>query len=243
MTRMPESRLLILNRVWRTAVAVPASAPAANAASVAAKGFTCATISTAATEPPSVIDPSVVMSGNSKIRKLMKTPNASRARIRPIVSAPMSSSMSGPLAPRRRGDRSQPAGAAHELALAGAGRRAIVVQEVQHAQRRVGLEEGRDRLAQIDPSFLDRAERKRRGVQVTEASRAERPQIPHLRASRDGGHAVGGHDAGRERHAARERRLGGEGQARAQTGMREEVAVFRTRGRRAPQRGADEAER
>ena len=82
----------MLKRVWSTAVVMPASAPAAKAAAVARSGFTPATIRTAATAPPSVIDPSAVMSANSKIRKLTKMPNASSERMSPMVSAPISSS-------------------------------------------------------------------------------------------------------------------------------------------------------
>src|SRR5438093_7393906 len=66
---MPEMSLLILNRVCRMPVAVPAITPAANAAAVAMNGCTCATMRTAVTAPPSVIEPSAVMSGNSKIRE------------------------------------------------------------------------------------------------------------------------------------------------------------------------------
>jgi len=44
----------------------------------------------AATAAPKVVDPSAVMSGNSKIRKLMNTPNASRERMKPMVKAPIS---------------------------------------------------------------------------------------------------------------------------------------------------------
>ncbi len=56
-------------------------------------GWTPATINAAATAPPSVIEPSAVMSGKSKILKLMNTPSASSDRMRPMVKAPISSSM------------------------------------------------------------------------------------------------------------------------------------------------------
>jgi len=84
---------LILKRVCRVPVAIPAIAPATNAAAEAIIGCTCATISTATTAPPSVIDPSAVMSGKEKIRKLMKTPSASSDRMSPMVSAPINRSM------------------------------------------------------------------------------------------------------------------------------------------------------
>ena len=93
MTRMPASSPLIRNRVCSTPVVAPASAPAANDAAVAAAGDRPATISTAVTAPPSVSDPSVVMSGKLKIRKLTKTPKASSDRISPMVNAPINSSM------------------------------------------------------------------------------------------------------------------------------------------------------
>ncbi len=104
---------------------MPASAPATKAAAVARSGCTWATISTAATAPPSVMEPSAVMSANSKIRKLTKTPNASSESMSPIVSAPISSSTASPLPSARY--RADPARAAHELALADAGGAAVVV--------------------------------------------------------------------------------------------------------------------
>src|SRR5215212_1815113 len=120
-----------------TPVMVPASAPAANATTVASTGCTWATSRTAATDPPSVTDPSAVMSGNAKILKLMNTPSASSDRIKPIVTAPMSSSMVSDRGPghERGGDRRGPARTPDELALAGTRRPAIVVQQVQHAEQ------------------------------------------------------------------------------------------------------------
>src|SRR5438552_286893 len=131
---MPDSSPLILKRVCRMPVAVPASAPAPNAAAVAAAGCTLATSSTPATAPPSVIEPSAVMSGNAKIRKLMKTPNASSDRIRPIVKAPMRRST-------LRSDSRDPARAANQFALAGARRAAVVGQEVHDTHELIRLEE------------------------------------------------------------------------------------------------------
>jgi hypothetical protein len=43
----------------------------------------------AARAAPKVIDPSGVMSGKAKIRKLINTPIASNDRIKPIVKAPI----------------------------------------------------------------------------------------------------------------------------------------------------------
>ena len=57
-------------------------------------------MSAAATAAPSVNEPSAVMSGKAKIRKLMNTPSASSARISPMVQEPMSSVMATP-SPRR----------------------------------------------------------------------------------------------------------------------------------------------
>src|SRR5258708_40124466 len=47
-------------------------------------------MSAAATEAPRVTDPSAVMSGMLKIRKLTYTPSATNARISPSVKAPIS---------------------------------------------------------------------------------------------------------------------------------------------------------
>src|SRR5204862_5059914 len=49
MTRIPDSRPLILNFVWSSPVVAPAAAPARNAAPDAITGLTWATMSTAAT--------------------------------------------------------------------------------------------------------------------------------------------------------------------------------------------------
>ncbi len=48
----------------------PATKPAAKANSVAIQGFHPATSRVAATDAPSVMDPSAVISGNEKMRKL-----------------------------------------------------------------------------------------------------------------------------------------------------------------------------
>jgi hypothetical protein len=64
--------------------------PHTNPAIEAASGLKPLTSSVAATEAPSVIEPSAVISGNAKIRKLMKTPRASRDRMKPIVIEPIS---------------------------------------------------------------------------------------------------------------------------------------------------------
>src|SRR5262245_51816913 len=146
---MPASRRFTWKRACRSPVTVPATAPPANAAAVATRGGTSATRSTAAIAAPTVIEPSAVMSGKSKMRKLMNTPIASSERISPIVSAPSSSVMRGSRADYLC-DRSEPAGAAREFALAATDGGSVVVQQVEHAQQLVGFEAARDGLAQLE---------------------------------------------------------------------------------------------
>lgn len=67
--------------------------PARKAAKLATQGFTPARMSAAAVDAPKVNDPSAVMSGKSKTRKLMKMPSANRDKIRPIVMEPISNDM------------------------------------------------------------------------------------------------------------------------------------------------------
>jgi hypothetical protein len=87
--RIPASSRLTLNFIASSPVTTPATAPASAPQSVAITGDHPATSSTADTPAPKVIEPSAVMSGNSKIRKLMYTPNANNDRMNPIVIAPM----------------------------------------------------------------------------------------------------------------------------------------------------------
>src|SRR5437764_482580 len=86
---MPLSSALIRHLVARIPVMAPAMAPATAAAAVAMKALCPATIRAAATEAPRVTEPSAVMSGILKIRKLTYTPSASRARMNPSVTAPI----------------------------------------------------------------------------------------------------------------------------------------------------------
>ena len=72
-------------------VEAPARNPPRNAAAVAKTGLIPATIREAVRAAPKVKDPSAVISGKSKILKLMKIPSASKARIRPIVMDPIKS--------------------------------------------------------------------------------------------------------------------------------------------------------
>ena len=71
MVRMPESRRLILNFMASMPVINPAAAPAIIATPIAAMAGHLWTSSTAATAAPVVMVPSAVISGNSKILKLM----------------------------------------------------------------------------------------------------------------------------------------------------------------------------
>jgi hypothetical protein len=72
---------------------VPARRPPQNPAIVATIGLTPITNSVAAMAAPSGKDPSAVMSGKLKMRKLINTPNARKERISPIVRDPMSKVM------------------------------------------------------------------------------------------------------------------------------------------------------
>ena len=128
-----------MKRVYSVPVQAPASIPAAKAASDASSGLVPCAISVAATAAPSVTDPSAVISGNAKIRKLMNTPRASSERMHPIVNVPISRlicvSLSSDL--RRRAD---PACAADELALLRPGRHAVIGQQVEYALQSFRLE-------------------------------------------------------------------------------------------------------
>src|SRR5262245_27091196 len=108
---MPASKPLMPQRVASTPVTEPAAAPARKAAAVASQGLTSAAMSTAAVQPPKVIEPSTVRSRNEMIRKLIKTPSANSERIRPIVRAPTKSVISGGLLAYGRHQRRQPTGA------------------------------------------------------------------------------------------------------------------------------------
>jgi hypothetical protein len=65
--------------------------PPAKANTVATTGLAPATIREAVIAAPNVKDPSAVISGKSKIRKLIKLPKARRARISPMVIDPINS--------------------------------------------------------------------------------------------------------------------------------------------------------
>src|SRR5436309_7826591 len=132
---MPASSPLMRNFVCRMPVVAPAMQPPTKLARLANHGLVPCTSSTAAIAAPSVVEPSAVMSGKRKTRKLMKTPSASSERMRPTLHAPSSSVMSLHLPDRLRYrcDRADPASAAGELALTDARALAVVAQEMQHA--------------------------------------------------------------------------------------------------------------
>src|ERR1700746_370624 len=151
---MPESSGLILKRVNSVPVQAPASIPATKPASDANSGLVPCTSSIAATDAPSVTDPSAVISGNAKIRKLMNTPNASNDRMKPIVNVPTRRLICVSLSFLLR-HRSDPASTANKLALLCAGGFTGIGQEVQHTLQGFRLEQGRDRRFQIDVSLFE----------------------------------------------------------------------------------------
>ena len=111
--------------MYSVPVQAPAIIPAAKPATDASTGLVPCTISVAATDAPRVIDPSAVISGNAKIRKLMKTPRASSERMKPMVKVPMRRLISFERSSNLR-RRTDPAGAADELALLCPGSLAVV---------------------------------------------------------------------------------------------------------------------
>ena len=86
--RMLASRSMILSLTLSQPVISPATAPAAVAASVATQALVPVEIRMAQTAPPSGKLPSTVRSGKRSSRNEMKTPRATRLKIRPISTAP-----------------------------------------------------------------------------------------------------------------------------------------------------------
>src|SRR6266699_1920456 len=127
---MPLSSGLILHLVASTPVMAPATEPANAAAAVAIRALCPWTIKAAATEAPSVTDPSAVISGILKMRKLTYTPSASSARINPSVKAPINSVMSGSSSCDRV-QRTHPAGAASQVGFSHALKAARIRHQVQ----------------------------------------------------------------------------------------------------------------
>src|SRR5262245_34214256 len=163
-------------RVWSTPVAAPARSPPPAPAAVAIGAETPPTRSAAAIEAPRVKDPSVVMSGKWKTRKLTNTPSARSARIEPIVSDPSSSVMRGSR-PGDPADRGDPTDTSCELALAGSDALARIVEQVEHRLEDRSLEERSHRLAQLEAAAGQRAVRERGRVEMARGPlRAERPE-------------------------------------------------------------------
>src|SRR4029077_5590470 len=120
----------------------------------------------AATDAPSVTDPSAVISGNAKILKLMNTPNASNDRMTPIVNVPPRRFICVPLSFLLR-HSTDPASTADKLALLCPGGFTVIGQEVEHTLQGLPLKQGRDRGFQIDVSLLEGPIGKRCGVKVS----------------------------------------------------------------------------
>ena len=79
---------MIFRRTLSQPVIRPATAPAAVPASVASQGLVPVEIRMAQTAPPSGKLPSTVRSGKRSSLNEMKTPSATRLKIRPISTAP-----------------------------------------------------------------------------------------------------------------------------------------------------------
>src|SRR5690349_20370320 len=120
----------------------------------------------AASDAPRVTDPSTVISGNAKIRKLMNTPKASNDRMKPMVNVPTRRFMRVPRSFLLR-HRTDPACAADKHALLCPGGVTIIGQKVEHTLQGFRLEQSCLRSFQIDISLLERPIRKRRCVKVS----------------------------------------------------------------------------
>ena len=83
MTRIPAKSVGILPLVYSKPVISPAAQPARKATKVARKGLTPCVINVTATAPPKGKEPSVVISGKLRIRKVMKIPKPKIAHNKP----------------------------------------------------------------------------------------------------------------------------------------------------------------
>src|SRR4029077_5655617 len=97
----------------------------------------------------------------------MKTPNASKDRMKPMVNVPTRRLMCDPLSFLLR-HCTDPACATDKLALLWPGAFTVIGQEVQHTLQGLRLEQGGDRRFQIDVSLLEGPVRKRRGMEVSQ---------------------------------------------------------------------------
>src|SRR5262249_42976911 len=139
-------------------------------------------------------------------------------------------------------NRSNPTGAANELALTRTCDLAVVVQQVKYAQQTLRLEQCCNGLLEIQMALLLRSERERRRVQM-----AVSPRVPAQRAEQRPSTAGAGlsDDTGYQGQRARECGLCGEREPLANLGMREEAraTIRNVHDRRAAERGADESGR
>jgi hypothetical protein len=92
---------------------------------------------------------------------------------------------------------------------------------MEDAQQLLWFKQPHDGLSEIDRAFLQRTKTKRNRMEVTGAILTDRPKL--FAGVREPS-TVAGNDPCRQHHTARKRPLGGERQARPQTGMREEPA-------------------
>ena len=83
MTKIPDKRVGIFPFVYNNPATKPARQPAPTAAKVARKGLTPWVIRVTATAPPSGKEPSVVISGKLRIRKVIKIPKPRIAQTNP----------------------------------------------------------------------------------------------------------------------------------------------------------------
>ena len=83
MTKIPDKRVGIFPLVYNNPAAKPARHPAPIAAKVARKGLTPCVIRVTATAPPKGKEPSVVISGKFRIRKVIKIPKPRIAQTNP----------------------------------------------------------------------------------------------------------------------------------------------------------------
>ena len=97
MTKIPDKRVGIFPLVYNNPAAKPARHPAPTAAKVARKGLTPWVIKVTATAPPSGKEPSVVISGKFKIRKVIKIPKPRIAQTNPCEIIDISIFVSFPL--------------------------------------------------------------------------------------------------------------------------------------------------
>src|SRR5438876_4792551 len=242
MTRMPASRPLILNLVASAPVTAPARNPPPNAAAVAIPGWTPLTSNAAASAAPSALEPSAVMSGKAKMRKLMKTTSASRERMSPIVRARSAGSSWVPLLHNLR-DRPRPAGAPNEFALSSADDGPIVTEQVQDALERLVLEERSRRGFQVDLALLHRTVGERRSVEMAgdrlASVRRHRAQGPDH--GREGASIPARRHAGDQRYASRVGALRREGEPVSDSRESKRRAFGGVKGGRASQGCAHEA--